>query len=152
MQAFPKTDLNGNFIGDTYPLCTDFPDQHFLMKGAKFRLMGDSSGEPKHFDRPDASPRLTPSQSDSELFDQLCAADNAGTCQFAAEVTRALSPVFVSNSFRLPGDWQVVLSENLNCDGDECEVDTLSVVKMVNGDQVPSACCAAGYLTPRSCR
>ena len=42
--AFPKSSLNGGFIGDTYILCEDLPDKPFLKTGAKFRLLGGSSG------------------------------------------------------------------------------------------------------------
>ena len=42
--VFPKSSLNGGFIGDGYILCEDLPDKSFLKRGAKFRLLGGSSG------------------------------------------------------------------------------------------------------------
>ena len=40
---FPKSHLNGGFIGDGYLLCQDLPRQSFLKKGAKYRLLGGKS-------------------------------------------------------------------------------------------------------------
>ena len=37
---FPKMNLHNEFIGDTYPLCVDFPSKQFLRKGATYRLLG----------------------------------------------------------------------------------------------------------------
>lgn len=39
--AFPKMDLNGGFVGDGYPLCSQIPSQSFLKNGAKYRLVGN---------------------------------------------------------------------------------------------------------------
>jgi len=32
--------LNGNYLGDGYPLCTDLPNKAFLAKGAKYEFVG----------------------------------------------------------------------------------------------------------------
>eukprot|EP00957_Ditylum_brightwellii_P201835 15327430-Ditylum_brightwellii.AAC.1 len=37
---FPKSDLQGGYIGDRYPLCEDLPTKMFLRKGAKYRSLG----------------------------------------------------------------------------------------------------------------
>mmetsp|Transcript_30664 Transcript_30664/g.64801 ORF Transcript_30664/g.64801 Transcript_30664/m.64801 type:complete len:611 (+) Transcript_30664:516-2348(+) len=37
---FPKSNLNGGFIGDGYVLCKDLPAQSFLKKDAGYRLLG----------------------------------------------------------------------------------------------------------------
>ncbi|KAL3778845.1 hypothetical protein ACHAWO_009701 [Cyclotella atomus] len=38
--AFPKSGLEGTFIGDGYILCEDLPSASFLKKGAKYCLLG----------------------------------------------------------------------------------------------------------------
>ena len=38
--AFPKMNLYGGFLGDTYPLCNDLMPRAFLRAGAKFRYLG----------------------------------------------------------------------------------------------------------------
>lgn len=40
---FPKASVDGNWIGDRYPLCVDLPKHHFLKIGASFRFRGGSS-------------------------------------------------------------------------------------------------------------
>ena len=37
---FPKSNLNGGFIGDGIQLCSDLPPQPFLKAGAGYRLLG----------------------------------------------------------------------------------------------------------------
>ena len=39
---FPKMDLDSGFVADKYPLCVDLPEEHFLKKGATYRLIGSS--------------------------------------------------------------------------------------------------------------
>eukprot|EP00418_Pyrodinium_bahamense_P033580 CAMPEP_0179154944 /NCGR_PEP_ID=MMETSP0796-20121207/75443_1 /TAXON_ID=73915 /ORGANISM="Pyrodinium bahamense, Strain pbaha01" /LENGTH=107 /DNA_ID=CAMNT_0020856375 /DNA_START=42 /DNA_END=362 /DNA_ORIENTATION=+ len=41
---YPKPDLNGNYLGDGYPLCSDLPKRAFLAKGARFDFVGYSHG------------------------------------------------------------------------------------------------------------
>ena len=96
----PKTDLNGNFLGDSYPLCSDLPERPFLRQGATFVLVGSQSGQPLSFDESDAQPRMAPSESDSELYNHLCDADENGTCQFPTKVTNSPSPSFSPLSLR----------------------------------------------------
>ena len=37
---FPKTTLLGKaHLGDTYPLCSELPPQHYLKQGAKYRYV-----------------------------------------------------------------------------------------------------------------
>ncbi|CAJ1350015.1 unnamed protein product [Effrenium voratum] len=40
--AYPKPDLDGNFLGDGYPLCADLPTGYFLRAGAKYEFIGHS--------------------------------------------------------------------------------------------------------------
>ena len=46
---FPKTSVDGNWIGDRYPLCVDLPQHHFLKIGATFRFRGGSSMPQSHY-------------------------------------------------------------------------------------------------------
>ena len=39
---FPKSSVDGNWIGDRYPLCVDLPKHHFLKLGAKYEFRGGS--------------------------------------------------------------------------------------------------------------
>merc|ERR1712194_596621 len=36
---YPKPDLDGNFLGDGYPVCADVPKQAFLAKGARYEFL-----------------------------------------------------------------------------------------------------------------
>ena len=40
---FPKPSVDGNWIGDRYPLCADLPKRHFLKIGATFRFRAGST-------------------------------------------------------------------------------------------------------------
>ena len=40
--TFPKTSLDGGFIGDRYPVCTDLPPRAFLRIGARYQYLGFS--------------------------------------------------------------------------------------------------------------
>jgi uncharacterized protein (DUF1800 family)/uncharacterized protein (DUF1501 family) len=37
---YPKPDLDGNYLGDGYPLCSDVPSGAFLAKGARYEFLG----------------------------------------------------------------------------------------------------------------
>ena len=50
--VFPKMGLNGQYVGDKYPLCSDTPKHRFLKKGAKYLLLGSSSNS-EHLDNPE---------------------------------------------------------------------------------------------------
>jgi hypothetical protein len=118
---FPKMDLYHGHIGDAYPLCTDLAPQAFLRVGAKFRFLGTRgkseyiTGRDWDFSEPAPNePVFTPS-ADSALFATLCNADaTTGICQFGSVVT---------------------LDTNLVCQGDECGMETIRVIKL----NVPSA-------------
>lgn len=112
----PKLDLEKNFIGDGYPLCTDLPARHFLRVGGTYRLLGSADRaemqHEHHTQNYDTIKRfeLDPS---SNLFQKLCNFDKSSqSCNF------------------LP---LVELDENLECYDNECEVDNLNVV-IVSGD------------------
>lgn len=110
---FPKNDLAGGYIGDRFALCVDLPPRTFLKKGATYRLLGSSPlpelmKDPSQFESESSTERFVLGEQ-SELRDILCNEDTSGSCRFA-------------NS--------VVLTSNLECAGDECDVDTLRVVQV----------------------
>mmetsp|Transcript_1433 Transcript_1433/g.2264 ORF Transcript_1433/g.2264 Transcript_1433/m.2264 type:complete len:3782 (+) Transcript_1433:192-11537(+) len=111
---FPKSGLNNGYIGDGYPLCVDFPDKSFLISGARYRLLGSSPlpelmTDPSEFA---SDSTIVPFEldQDSNLRTKLCN-DATGSCDF---------------------EKTVVLTETLECVGQECDVDTVRVVKVGN--------------------
>lgn len=113
---FPKRGLDGSFVGDGVPLCVDLPKQPFLKIGAKYRLLGSSKKplwleDDSQHDTATVHQHVTLHNATSQLYDMLCAADESAECQYPAVV---------------------VLDSNLDCDGIECELDTLRTVE-VNG-------------------
>ena len=112
---FPKSHTTGGYIGDRYPLCSDFPSKPFLRKGATFRLLGSSSlpelmSDPSEFEYEDSVTRVVLDES-SSLRSLLCNQDQNGKCSFRNHVT---------------------LLSNYNCTGIECDVDTIRVVQVEN--------------------
>lgn len=128
---FPKANLYGGYIGDQYPLCTDLPKKAFLLKGAKFRLLGTRAVPELVKDNPswsgsNSAKRLVLRPKTSGLYEQLCAASAGGECSF-------------------PG--VVELVNPLSCDDDkgaECgDIDVLRIVKVkgVYYEYVPNFRC-----------
>ena len=37
---YPKPDLDGGYLGDGYPLCSDLSPRSFLSKGARYNFVG----------------------------------------------------------------------------------------------------------------
>jgi cullin-associated NEDD8-dissociated protein 1 len=72
---YPKGDLNGGFLGDGYPLCSDLPPRAFLLKGAQYKFLGYRHSSPELY---------TPSTT-SHLFNALCNGP-ANSCNFALSV------------------------------------------------------------------
>ena len=112
---FPKMGLNRQYIGDGYPRCADLPQQHFLKKGALYRLLGSTStpelqSDPKVWDSTNAAQRFE-LQTGGALFAKLCGSSNPSTCE--------LSP-------------KIILDQNIACSGKECNVDTVRVVRVGN--------------------
>ena len=118
--AFPKTNLDGGYLGDTYhALCSDLPKGHFLKKGSKYRLTGDVSLETKSYDNAgnvkNLRGRFKPNAGTSLLYTKLCARPGPGApCNYPSEV---------------------ILDENIACDGMECSVDRIRVIQMDDGQQ-----------------
>ena len=113
---FPKLDLNKNFIGDGYPLCIDLPSKHFLRIGATYRLMGSAVESEMLHEYTGTNYDLIKRfqlDSNSNLYGQLCNYNqSSGACDFRPLVT---------------------LDENLDCYGQECDIDNLTVL-IVSGD------------------
>jgi hypothetical protein len=113
----PKRGLDDKYIGDRYPLCTDLPDQPFLKKGAKFRLLGGSKSprwqeDFSSKDTVNVKQHISLNATSSDLFTILCNEGNNGSCEYNSTV---------------------VLDYNLACDvGLECELENLLTVE-VNG-------------------
>ena len=86
--TYPKTDVDGNFIGDKYPLCSDTHGSAFLRKGSKYVMTNHLyPGRPISSESPDASPHMTLSAASSALYLQLCGAvEVGGACQFRSTV------------------------------------------------------------------
>lgn len=114
---FPKMGLNRRYIGDGVPLCADLPDKHFLKRGATYRLLGNNASptlqtqDPFEWEKEPNVQHLT-LQQNGDLFKILCGTQTSGNCKF------------------LP---TVILNQNINCAGDECNVDTLRTVEAANG-------------------
>ena len=102
--------LNSKYIGDGWPLCSDLPQQHFLKKGATFRLLGSRPTPELHNDPSAWTASDRPSlEASSQLYDRLCN-KSLDVCNFRAKV---------------------VLDEDItSCTGFECNVETLRVFKV----------------------
>ena len=113
---FPKSDMTGGYIGDSYPLCVDLPDKMYLRKGATYRLMGSKHMPELMYDDPgfknDSTMKKFVLEAASALKEALCNPDTSGACQYPITVT---------------------LSSNLLCTGKECEADIARVVDVGNG-------------------
>ena len=110
---FPKSHTENGYIGDNFPLCIDLPSRHFLRKGARYRFLGSSSlpemvDDPPEFATDNTIQQMVLSEN-SNLRAQLCNVDRNGSCQYMNTV---------------------ILPTNLNCVDNECNVDTLRVVKV----------------------
>jgi len=118
--SFPKMNLDGNsYIGDKVPLCVDLPKYQFLRKGAKYRLLGSSTYPHLHHQPQwwfDEGYEVTGFQlsTGSNLFSRLCNG-SPGNCNFQPEIT---------------------LTSNLNCIGDECNVDEIRLVRVQSNPPV----------------
>jgi len=116
---FPKMGLDGKYIGDKYPLCSDLPSKHFLKKGAKYRLLGISNSPELHVDpqtwaTDTATKRFIlrkPSKGTS-LYTKLCNPASNGYCRYQHIVE---------------------LDKDYACLGDECLVDTVRVIQVNPG-------------------
>ena len=124
---FPKTDLDGGYIGDYfYPLCEESPTQMFLRVGAKYRFLGSSNlpdlmEDPVAFATDSTIKRFILDDS-SELKTFICNEDSNGQCQYQSSVT---------------------LTSNLSCTGDECNVESVRVIQVAPStyyEYIPPPC------------
>jgi len=113
---FPKTDLQGGYIGDGFPLCADLPERMFLRKGAKYRLLGSNPLPEIMIDHPDL-------QQD----------ESTGIQRMVLESSSNLWAKLYNQ-----GDFKAVveLDQNLICSGNECNVDTIRTIQVAS-DPVP---------------
>ena len=120
--VLPKMGLKGQYIGHGYPLCTDLPIQHFLKRGAKYRLLGYSY-------RPELQD--DPSQwAVREDVVWFVANRTAGTPKSLHSILcGAPLPTYKNSPCSYPP--VVVLSENIDCHGtEECSVNSVWTVKV----------------------
>ena len=112
---FPKTDVEGGYIGDGAIACADMPERAFLRRGAKYVYRGWTQvcpdGEPGRMGavwRGSCSEVGAPVRGQNadaqgvgfidatpagELSRLLCAPDAAGACQFPSEVALGINRI-----------------------------------------------------------
>ena len=131
---FPKINLYGGYLGDGEPLCADLPPRHFLSVGARWSFLGSSPQatlQPEALfpgttsalaalgsDWPERVPRLRLNPRTSSLHRHLCGSMGSASTPAPPQACNLRSEV------RLP--------LTLPCDGDECDVDTATVVDVVD--------------------
>ncbi|CAJ1440523.1 unnamed protein product [Effrenium voratum] len=76
--AYPKPDLDGNYLGDRWPLCVDLPKGAFLKRGADYAFIGSSY----------ADTDVLSLRTSSSLYQALCNPAQ-GSCSFPTLVTLA---------------------------------------------------------------
>jgi uncharacterized protein (DUF1501 family)/uncharacterized protein (DUF1800 family) len=108
---FPKMDLHGGYIGDKTPLCVDLPSQHFLKKGATYRLLG-STPQPQFHDYGHYWHYWV------DWFDPR--EEGVLVLDSASQLRTKLATK----------DIIVTLSTSLQCTGEECNIDSVNVVKI----------------------
>ena len=113
---FPKMDLYKGHIGDGYPLCVNLPPRMFLRKGAIFLYLGKNPlptqiQDPSEFALGNDVKRMDLDPASSALYHALCQPDGSGSCRYQSRIE---------------------LNETLQCDGLECDVDTVRVVNISN--------------------
>lgn len=85
---FPKSNLENGFIGDKYPLCVDLPKRAYLMKGAKYVLLGELPTTLYAYQPPGSNQgkKLELSPGGTGLFEKLCGSNSARLCKYPATV------------------------------------------------------------------
>ena len=119
---FPKLGLQGKYVGDGYPLCEDMPNQHYLRKGAKYRLLGGSKMPHWQTNDPTLDDSAVANMVDltgtaSSLYTTLCA-DVGGECTY---------PPIIELAENLPCDGSVAIDGGVD---DFCNLSTLRTVKV----------------------
>ncbi|CAE6922516.1 unnamed protein product [Symbiodinium natans] len=103
---YPKPDLDGNYLGDGYPLCSDLADQAFLAKGARFTFVGAAV----HLD-PDLKQGALELDSSSGLYQALCF-QSGGKCNY---------------------NLTVELDQAIPCTGKECTTYEVQLINVSGG-------------------
>lgn len=124
---FPKMGLDGKYIGDGYVACDDIPEDSFLRKGAKFRLLGKSKvSELQDLllqDKTDSSKIIvTTLPEGSRLKNRLCGSFNDSLCVYKGIVN---------------------LESDVVCTGTECSLSSIRVVQVADGvfyEYIPPPC------------
>ena len=115
---FPKLDLNGGYIGDSYPLCVEAPSRAFLRNGTRWSFIGTQLTYYMWLSY--EANALTLDDPSSPLHQAICSRASSGACELRSEVL-------------LPTDL------SLGCDASsvwtECKVDTARLVKFVDGNR-----------------
>lgn len=112
---FPKLGLNSQFIGDGYPLCSDLPVQHFLKKGATYRILGAKANPdfaPENWAKDTTPKRASLDFESSNLASILCNTNESGEC----------NPKNV-----------VVLPADVQCYGIECQIREPRTIEVAKG-------------------
>lgn len=112
---YPKLGLDGKYVGDHYPICADLPPRAFLMKGAKYRLLGKTQVSQLQHSHRDSSGKIVVHvlDSSSQLLERLCHQEHENnSCDFESNVE---------------------IGENLQCFGTECFLDMVQVVQVSLG-------------------
>jgi len=115
--VFPKIDLLGGYIGDSFPLCTDIPEKSFLRTGATYRLLGSSmnlelSKNPEDWQNEGmGNAKVLKLDTSSNLYEELCNQSTSGENDCDPRV-------------------EVILGDNIPCHGQECSVDTVRLVEV----------------------
>ncbi|GBG30981.1 Hypothetical Protein FCC1311_072022 [Hondaea fermentalgiana] len=116
---FPKLGLDGAYVGDGYPLCSNLPTSAFLSEGAEYRFIGayplpELQDEPTQNEVGEEALRVELDPETSELFDVLCNGPNTKTTDLAKCTFKP----------------QVRLDKALACKGKECKVDDVRIVML----------------------
>ncbi len=106
-------DLGDGFIGDKIPLCVDLPQRHFLKKGAQYRLLG-----------PTPQPELHAYGREWHEWTEW-GWEGPGDGPFTLNSSSNLR-----SALRASLDVIVTLKSDLTCTGDECDVDSLNIVRV----------------------
>ena len=100
--------LNSQYIGDGYALCSDLPNQHFLKKGATYRLLGAKAN-------PDALRK---------------------SVWIGTAPVKRVSLDFASStlaSLLQGGKNKVILTEDIDCFGVECDLQEPRTIEVADG-------------------
>lgn len=135
---FPAVGLAAtSYVGDGYPLCIDLPSRGFLRKGAVLSYIGPSVSD---CDAPTDCPisGQQPTCCSSEGGKDYIMLNHDGAY---LTVDNHSSLLLQKLCGRAPGDSsqpcnlqsQITLTETLACNGNECDVDTVHVIKLLDG-------------------